>query len=369
MRKVVQVLYSGLGGHGSVAFSLIAAARPEQAWLGRLVFVGIEPVIGEYEDVCRTQSIGHEYVQTIRGRAWQSWPALYRALRNAQPDAIILHSVKMILPCALYAVRHHVPLIAVEHQASSLKLRREWWVSRLALGLADVVVALTPDYREQLKARFGSRRIDSKVHVIANGIDTDAYSPIGAGSSNGQPVIIGMASRITGIKRHDLLIDAMAVLRNQGGRIDWRLSLAGDGDTLAALRAKVSELQLDDIVAFPGYLGENELKQWFNTLDIYAHASEGETLSTSILQALAMGLPIVGSDVAGISNLLAEGNRAGLVVAQTPEAFANAFRRIADEPGLADDMRRRARHLAVNKYSQARMFRSYDQLLERLCAK
>jgi glycosyltransferase involved in cell wall biosynthesis len=205
--------------------------------------------------------------------------------------------------------------------------------------------------------------------VIANGIDTDAYSPIGAGSSDGQPVIIGMASRITGIKRHDLLIDAMAVLRNQGGRIDWRLSLAGDGDTLAALQAKVSELQLDDIVAFPGYLGENELKQWFNTLDIYAHASEGETLSTSILQALAMGLPIVGSDVAGISNLLAEGNGAGLVVAQTPEAFANAFRRINDEPGLADDMRRRARHLAVNKYSQARMFRSYDQLLERLCAK
>lgn len=365
--KVIQILYSGLGGHGSVAFSLLDAARTAGAWSNELMFVGIEPVLGEYERICQSGAIPHQYVRVTAGRAWTAWPAVYRALRRSRPEAIVLHSVKTILPCALYARWHGIPLVAVEHQPNALKHRGEWWASRLVMRLADSVVVLTEDYRAQLREGLGDRWVEGKVHLIPNGIDTTAFAPGATAPAGDRPRRIGMAARMTGMKRQDLLIGAMALLRDRDGPGAWRLSLAGDGETLPALRSQVADLGLGDVVEFPGYLGESALRDWFGSLDVYAHASEGETLSTSLLQALAMGLPILGSDVPGIDNLLAAGGGAGLVVPQTAAAFAEACLRVRAEPVLEAELRGRARALAVAEFSQVAMFQRYDRVLGKLC--
>nr|WP_281243944.1 glycosyltransferase family 4 protein [Dokdonella immobilis] len=365
---VTQILYSGLGGHGSVAFSLAAASRAANAWAPSLIFFGVEPVLPEYRAMCTANGITFQHVGTKPRRAWLAWPALYRALERSRPDAIVLHSVKAILPCALYAHRHGIPILAIEHQANALKRASEWWISRLLMRYADSVVVLTPEYRAQLQRGLGGHWRESKVHVISNGIDTDVYSPSGSVGSLNSRRVVGMASRMTEIKRQDLLIDAMAILCAEDGNDAWQLSLAGVGETLQDLRTRVSALQLDEVVSFVGYLGEAALQEWFRGLDIYAHASSGETLSTSMIQALAMGLPVVGSDVAGIDNLLGSGGGVGLPVAQTPEAFARAIRQLIDDPDLASGLRTRARALAVSEYGQLAMFEKYQCILGRLCA-
>lgn len=334
-----------------------------------IVFVGVEPLLGEYDAACRSAGVPFTYIATRPGRAWEAWPAIHAALKRLRPDAIILHSVKTILPCALYARRHRVPLIAVEHQSNGLKKRSEWWVSRLLMRLADRVVVLTEEYRAHLRDGLGRAWRPDKVVVVPNGVDTEAFRPASVQHAPGAPRVIGMASRLTDIKRHDLLIEALALLRERDGPDAWRLTLAGDGDTLSALRHRASQLGLEGCIDFPGYLGEAALQAWFGSLDIYAHASEGETLSTSLLQALAMGLPIVGSNVPGIGNLLAAGGGCGIAVAQTAEEFAEAFRRIARTPALAADLRRRARSLALAEYSQATMFQRYDSLVRKTCAR
>lgn len=361
--KVLQILYSGLGGHGSVAFSLQAAAGGD--WRAAMIFLGIEPVLPEYASLCASRDIPHRYVRALAGAPWRSWPGLLAALKATAPDAIILHSVKTILPCWLYARIRGIPLIAVEHQANALKTRSEWVASRLLMRLADAVVVLTPDYRDTLRSRLGEAWREDKVHVIPNGIDTDAFAP-GADARADGPVTIGMASRFAGNKRHEVLVEAMARLRAGPG--DWRLTLAGDGETRESVADAVAAAGLDDVVALPGYLGAAALRDWFGRLDIYVHATDGETLSTSILQAMAMALPIVGSDVAGVTGLLAEGGGVGVVAgAQTPEAFASALRQVADDPAAARGMAGRARALAVSTYSQAAMFAAYRQLLDRAC--
>ena len=83
--------------------------------------------------------------------------------------------------------------------------------------------------------------------------------------------------------------------------------------------------------------------------------------------ALAMGLPIVGSAVPGIENLLARGNGVGIAVEQTPEAFAAAFRRLRDDPLEAAGLRVRARQLAETEYSMQAMFARYDRVVASLC--
>lgn len=367
--KVAQILYSGLGGHANVAFSLATASMAVGAWNPSLIFFGIEPVSEQHRQHCHKFGIEHDLVRTRPGRAWLYWPALMRAIARQRPDAIILHSVKAILPCALYARRHGIPIVAVEHQANALKHARERWISRVLMRSADAIVVLTSEYRDELHRQLDHRWRENKAHVIANGIDTDFWAPSDAVRSADSPRVIGMASRMTGIKRQELLIDALARLCQLQGRDAWRLSLAGAGDTLDALRSKVQSLGLEELVSFPGHLGESALREWFGTLDFYAHASDGETLSTSILQALAMGLPVVGSDVPGIANLLAEGRGVGLAVAQEPQAFADAFVKLRDDADLAASLGQRARALAVGRYSQANMFQQYRDLLDRLCAR
>lgn len=127
---------------------------------------------------------------------------------------------------------------------------------------------------------------------------------------------------------------------------------------------------LEGIISLPGYLGEQALRDWFGDLDLYVHASDGETLSTSLLQAMAMGLPILDSDVPGINDLLAGGGCCGVVAdAQTPHAFAEALRRLTREPDLADGVARRARALALSDYSQHGMFKAYQTVLTHACAR
>lgn len=366
--KITQILYSGLGGHGSVAFSLACAAGSR--WRNTLIFAGIEPLLPEYARLCDTRGIRRAHIQMRERRAWAAWPSVYAELRRAAPQAIVLHSVKLILPCWLYAHRHGIPLIAVEHQPNTLKSRSEWWVSRLLMRLADRIVLLTPDYRAALERHLGNAFRAEKVRVIPNGIDTNAFTPVARRAEHGQSCHIGMAARFSNTKRQDLLIDALALLLQGDESPRWHLSLAGDGESLERVRQMARDAGVLDRVEFTGYLGEDALRNWFARLDVYAHASGGETLSTSLLQAMAMGLPIVGSRVAGIQDLLAESSGCGrLAAAQTPQAFADALRETRANPVETTAMAARARALAVTRYSQDAMFQSYDALLASLSAR
>jgi glycosyltransferase involved in cell wall biosynthesis len=360
--KVAQILYSGLGGHGSVAFSLASAAGIH--WRSNMIFAGIETLLPEYARLCDEQGIHRAHIQMREGRAWAAWPSVNGELKRATPQAIVLHSVKLILPCWLYARRHDIPIIAVEHQPNSLKSRSEWMVSRLLMRLADAIVVLTPDYHAALERHLGSAFRPEKVRVIPNGIDTTAFAPVERDSLHGQPLRVGMAARFSNTKRQDLLIDALALLLQDDEPHAWRLSLAGDGESLASMRQLAEDAGVSDLVEFPGYLGEGALRDWFARLDFYAHASAGETLSTSLLQAMAMGLPILGSNVAGIKDLLARGEGCGsLAETQMPLAFADALRKMTTTPIRTAAMADRARVLAETGYSQDAMFQAYNALI------
>ncbi len=363
--RVVQILYSGLGGHGSVAFSLLDAAENAGDWDSRLVFIGIEPLLPEYERKCVKHDIPYEYIPTVQGQPWRSWKQLYNTLRQLQPNAILLHSVKTILPCKLYSTRHKIPLVAVEHQQNMLKKRSEWLVSKLLMKLADAIIFLTPQYHADIQQELGPTLRPEKIHVIPSGINTDLYAPLLKKKNKSIPsVTIGMAARFSSTKQQGKLVHAVKQLRRFAPQVDWHLTLAGEGEMLSGIKDLIRQEKLEKHVDLPGYLGQEELIDWFNGVDIYAHASDGETLSTSLLQAMAMQLPIVASDVPGINNLLSQGEGCGLLVAeQTAAGFMNAIHRLTENQKQADELAKRARETAIRHYSQEAMFAEYKRIL------
>ena len=362
--RVLQVLYSGLGGHASVAFALVAGGAQEGSWRHSFVFVGVEPLLPAYEEACRSAGIPYSYVSTEAGRPWRSWPRLYAALKRHEPDAIILHSVSSLPPCYLYSQMHRRKLVCVEHTPVHLKTRRERLISQLAMRVARRVVLLTKEYERDHAEACGRYYDARRVITIPNGIDVVRFAPTGARHTEGV-VRLGMAARFSGQKRQCLLVECLDWLRQSHPETSWHLTLAGGGERIAQVRSEVSRSGLEDQVEFCGSLDQEDLATWFQTLDVYVHASDGETLSISLLQAMAAGVPIVASRVPGIANLLEpEGLRLGTLVAQNdPVVFGQAIAAVQGDPASAERMAAGARTYALERHSQEAMFRAYDGVL------
>ena len=361
--KVVQLLYSGMGGHGSVAFSLLNADK-EHKWQPVMCFLGIEPLLSAYQRLCSDRGIEHQYFNATSGKPWRTWLKIYKWLNVCRPDAIILHSSTALLPCFFYSFRRGATLVMVEHQPNALKRSAEWLFSFLAMLLADRVIVLTAKYRKELQERLGIYFCSNKIRLVPNGIDTTRFMRPDKPLIHSKTVRLGMAARFTTMKRQDILLEMIEELRRVRPEINWQLSLAGGGENWHSVCHEVQSRNLWGCISLPGQLDEPELIRWFQGQDIYLHASEGETLSTSLLQAMASGLPVVASDVLGIRDLLGGEPICGVLIGdQSPLGFAEAVMELASSASYAEALALSGRRLVVSSYSQDEMFSGYVEAL------
>lgn len=368
-RRVLQVLYSGLGGHAAVAGQLVEAGGAGDPWQHCLLFYGIEPVAPGYLDLCARLSIAYTYVPAQEGRPWAGWPGLMRAIQAARPDAVILHSIKTVVPARVAA--RGIPLLAVEHQANALKTRSEWGASLAAQYLADRVVTLSEDYRVTLAKKLGRVFRPKRTVLVPTGIDLAPFSIARRDTVTRTTIRIGMVGRFTPTKAQEVLVGALARLQALDPGRDWHLSLPGDGVRHQDVRAAVQAAGLQGCVEMPGHVSPDRLPEWFAGLDIYAHASDGETLSTALLQAMAAGVPVIASDVLGISDLLGppvagEEPLGRLVPARDAASFARAVLADVADPGAAAGRAARARDYVLRRHSPEAMRAGYAALIDGL---
>ncbi len=363
--KVAQLLYSGLGGHGSVVFPMLDADKDGE-WHSILGFVGIEPLLQAYAHMCSERNIAFEYFPSTPNKPWLNWGKILSWLNDNKPDVILLHSMTYLLPCLWYVRLNGCKLVVVEHQAISLKRPIEFVFTYFSMMLADWVVLLTTSYACELKLKMGLFFRSAKVKIIPNGIDPTRFRPFPKSEKIGNPIQLGMAGRFTSSKRQDVLVAMMSHLRHSVSSVDWRLSLAGDGERMEVLQKMVLTQRQEDFITLTGQLDESQMITWYQSLDYYVHATEAETLSTALLQAMATGLPIIASDVPGISNLLKgdEGQLGFLIKQNTPEAFAYGVVSLHSDPLLQVKLGKATRLCVEQSYTQRKMFESYKELIK-----
>lgn len=362
--KIAQILYSGLGGHGSVAFSILEGIK-SNAYMFIFGFLGIEPLLDAYKNNCKKSGIKYKYFKAIAGYPFYSWPKIVIWLYKERPDAIILHSVSAIIPVLAYTKITKTPLIFVEHQANSLKKSSAWKISKLGMKFADKIVYLTESYKHEMELAMPNSFISKKVSIIPNGIDTQRFIPSKNSILENKKINIGMAARFTSMRRQDILVESLKQLKENYPHFDWHLTLAGDGETFKDIAKLIQDKNLHDNISLHGNLDEQELIHWFQKLDIYVHATEGETLSTSMLQAMACGLPIVASDVPGVKNLVSNTGEFGILVhEQTASAFSKIIGDLVNTKEKAKKMSKIARNIAIETYSIEKMSSKYLELIK-----
>lgn len=159
-------------------------------------------------------------------------------------------------------------------------------------------------------------------------------------------VVLVTASRLVLKNATDHLILSLTHLPD-----NYKVLVVGDGEDMAKLKELVAQNKLDNRVVFLGLRGHAELPGLLQSSDIFCRPSLSEGLGNSFLEAMAAGIPIIGTPVGGIPDFLTDGETGLFCEPGQPETIAEAAVRIQTEPGLRDKLIIKGKDLAVNQYN------------------
>jgi len=195
-----------------------------------------------------------------------------------------------------------------------------------------------------------------RIRRLYNGIDLIQFSvgPNDPPQAVREPLILAVG-RLIEKKGFDILVRACGLLRDQG--ITFRCEIAGKGPEEARLRSLIAELDLAGCVELVGPKPQDEIVAAYRQAAVFALpcvvGADGnrDGLPTVLLEAMAMRLPVVSTDLTGVPEIVDDGVTGLLVPQNDPAALAAALARLLADPGVREHMGRAAR---------ARVMRDYD---------
>jgi glycosyltransferase involved in cell wall biosynthesis len=241
-------------------------------------------------------------------------------------------------------------------RAGSARGRGLWAIERITWRLVDVYDANSPGALEPLAA-FGVPR--ARLRCIPNGLDLVEWPSPPPRAPGGQRTIVSVA-RFAHHKRHADLVHAFATLQARG--LDARLVLPGDGPELRTITALVRDLGLENRVSLPGLLDRCELRDLLLAADVFALVSESEGMPGTVMEAMACGLPVVGTRVNGTAALVADGETGLLVELGDRDALEAALETLLADPDRRARMGARGRQIVEAEYGIDRLVAAKQRL-------
>lgn len=156
------------------------------------------------------------------------------------------------------------------------------------------------------------------------------------------------AARLSPQKGHAFLILAMKILVDQGH--DLELRLAGDGVRRQQLTNLARELGIAERVHFLGFLSEDEVVRELQDCDLFVLPSFVEGLPVSVMEAMAIGVPVISTNIAGTSELVEDGRSGLLVRPSDPQALAGAIVRMKNDYSFRLHASELARKTVVDEF-------------------
>ena len=277
-------------------------------------------------------------------------PHFWRTLRAEEPTVFHAH-LTWPLSCKyglLAAVLARIPaVVATAHTRLPIRepLRGQ---PKVVAHLVDRYLAVSDAVAGQLRNDFG---IDaSQVEVVRNGIDgrrfiVERSAALRTALTNGRrgPVVLTVARLDDGKGHRDLLRAATLVP-------DALFALAGDGPLRTSLESDARMLGVSHRVLF---LGERQdVPALLACADLFVLPSLSEGLPLSVLEAMAAGVPVVATAIAGIDEMITNGCTGLLVPPGDPAALAEAIHSVCRRPEHARSMARAARERVLNEFTR-----------------
>ncbi|MET9697635.1 glycosyltransferase [Streptomyces sp. NPDC006529] len=278
-------------------------------------------------------------------------PALLAAAGRLVRDADVVHvhlaRDLVTLPVALAALRAGKPLVLQTHGMVDpsgkllAKVLDAVAVRRLLRG-ADAVLYLTPHEREALEAVVGGAGLDNAVRLV-NGVPAQEARP----ALSGPPRIL-YSARLHERKRPVDFVNAMSLVAREVPQARYVVAGPDEGE-YGAVCHRMTDLRLDDRMTVPGALSGEQVLEELRRAHVYVLPSVEEPFPMSVLEALAVGVPVVVTHSNGLARDVARAG-AGRAVDPGPEGVAEAVLALLD-PVANEAASLAARKLAVESFS------------------
>lgn len=256
---------------------------------------------------------------------------VYRLLRRDGFDVVNTHSRRDTVQAAIAARLAGTKLIVrTRHLAKPIRSLYAYTV------LAHRVIAVSRYVRAQLLAGGAPPEAVATIHspVTPPAVQEGACLRRELGLSS-DALVVGCVAVMRAEKGHADLIDAFMTVSARFPRA--HLILAGDGmPVMAQLHAQVARLGLASRVHFIGR--RHDVGNVLNALDVFALPTHREALGTVFIEAAAMGVPVIGTDVGGVPETMQDGVTGLLVPPHNPAALATALETLLASPELRRQM-------------------------------
>ena len=279
---------------------------------------------------------------------------LARILRDEDAGVAHLHTFASQVLGTRAARRTGARVVRTEHSTRVYDDATCWPFSRWSLARADASVAVSEHVR-----RVGLARAPwaaDRMTVVPNGVDTAHFAPEDGGRPDGFVFVV--VGRLDPRKGIDRAIEAMTAVPGT------RLDIVGDGEERDALEAQARALGVADRVRFHGYVED------IRPLLARAHAalcvSRSEGLGIAFLEAMAMGLPVVGFAVGGVPEIVLDGDTGLLCPANDLFALTATMRTATTMRTTLADMGASARRRVVERFSVEAMVSGYATVYAKL---
>jgi glycosyltransferase involved in cell wall biosynthesis len=236
-----------------------------------------------------------------------------------------------------------------------------WLYHRIAVPLLRVIwrqasslVANSSGLREL------ARRFDSEVEIaiVPNGVDPNLYA---VSERMWSPPHILSVGRIVHQKGLDLAIKALSELQD----MEWSWRVAGDGPLLSTLEHAVRERNMHSRVDFIGWQTTDQLRKEYAGSNLFLFPSRHEGMPNAVLEAMASGLPVISTRIAGNEELVVVGQTGFLVPVDDAAALREALRNLLADENKRRRMGRAARARVEQEYGWPRAATEYLSILEK----
>jgi glycosyltransferase involved in cell wall biosynthesis len=238
---------------------------------------------------------------------------------------------------------------------------RRLWPYRMTVRFADKVVAVSKAVASYLADQRHVPR--SKIEVIPYGVDLSRYSAFRNGQLREQfglsrkHVVIGMVGRLEPDKGHDILIETASRMN----RSDVRFMLAGQGSLEPSLKQEVRERGLEEQFVFLGF--RKDIHRILPLFDIVTLPSLHEGLPNAILEAMAVGKPVVATAVGGIPEAVVHNETGILIEPGSSDSLETALEKLINTKALREEMGASGRRRMENVYSLEKQIEAFETLL------
>lgn len=292
----------------------------------------------------------------IPDRGATDWRVVFRLLtlcREKKIELLQAHDYKSNALALLLSKLHRMKLATMLHGWTDMTGRMPLYkrIDQSCLPWFKTLICVSEDLVDECRKL---RIPDTRIHLVHNAIDTEQYSRRRARELAKQELslpsdctLIGTVGRLSPEKGILGLLECVERLHRDGK--PCLLWIAGDGPQRPEIEKRIEELGLQASVRLMGQL--RDTRTFFEAMDLFVLNSVREGLPNVVLEAMALGAPVVATNIAGIPSLIRDRDTGRLIEPGDAEQLYQAISSSIASPEAIDGMSRRARELIERNYS------------------